>query len=277
MAFAAQPSYAAENAYIVQSERYVDCTVKSRSNSALALQEANKWFAETNDPAAQHCVALSLYNMGKYQEAAESLEKLAKQVGDDQAAMKTSIMTQAAYSWKMLKNHDKADAAYKSAIATAVNNNMNDMATNLLYERALMNNGRQNNLLAMQDLDHVISLDENNVQARMLRAKIYEEMSNTTLAKEDYAAILKAKPDHDEAARNIERLGGIVPEIAPVPPPPKIKVAKAKPVNTNKPVAVPKPSGVDSDTSKKKVKAKPKTTKKSTKSKSSKSKKKKAY
>lgn len=241
---AAWPSYAAENAYVRQSERYVNCTVKSRTNPTEALQEANNWLKDSHEPAARHCAALALYNLGRFQESAETLEKLSTEIGDDQAQLRASIMTQAAYSWKMLKQYDKADADYKNAIAAASNANMDELSRSLLYERASMNHDRGKDLLAMQDLDNIINGDEKNTKALILRGQIYEAMKNPALARDDYKAALAASADDEDAKDGLKRVGGSESDLVPAP---KKSKASTRKINTNAAVKVPKPTGVDSD------------------------------
>lgn len=216
-------AYAQAQPGLQQSQRYVDCTVKSRSNPTQTLQEANAWFASTKEPAAQHCVALSLYNLRRYEDAAMTLEQLANTIGNDQMALKVSVLTQGAYAWKLATRYDMAEKDYQNAIALASGNNLNELTVNLLYERAQLFVMQQKNLNAMQDLDHMLTLEPRNVKARMLRGSVFEALGQNGAAREDYQAVLEVEPNNADAKAALAKVG----PGENVPPPPNSRKKKA--------------------------------------------------
>lgn len=189
------------------SERYVSCTVQSKEDPAKALQEATQWLEQGGALSAQHCQALALFNLRQYEAAATALEGLAKAIGPDQLQLQVNVLQQAAYARRLAKQMLQAANNYDAALATAYSHRLDPLAIALLYDRVTMFRELGQNLRAIQDLDNILSLNDKETSALIIRALIFQEMGQSQLARQDAEAVLAIEPSNAEAKAFLSKLG----------------------------------------------------------------------
>lgn len=206
IAFSGLLSPAFAGPYIKQSQRYIDCTVQSRTAPDKALSDSITWLRDRpNDAAALHCKALAEYAIKEFAQAATTLTLLNEQLTDGQPSLKANILLQAAHAHRMDKTPQKAIDSLTEAIGIATQHSMDPVSIALLHERAGLYQFTQAPHKAVQDLDHILSLTPADTKALLTRAKLFAIMGKGDLSQEDYAEILKIEPAHDEAIAAIKR------------------------------------------------------------------------
>lgn len=205
MVSATCPAFASDalsKSSILPTKRYERCTEESRTRPDHSLEKALRWYDEDQSLGAQHCIALSLYGMRHFREAAETLDKTANSVAYVYPELKANILLQASKAWSMHENFDKALASVSKAIAVAAENQHEKLMVHLLLERsAVIQRQAKDVSLAVQDLDHILSLQEDHSEALLQRARLMEKLGYYESARSDYEELVKLNPNHVEAMR----------------------------------------------------------------------------
>ena len=205
------PAFAFAQAGIVQSPAYKECIALSSSNPMQALAKAEEWRAIDNGIAAQHCYAMALYGAKRYAEAGEALNNLRFAIPEENLTLRTFVTRQAASAWK---NSNRADAALaildlqlsEMQKAKGANALTAKLASDMFLERARLNVTYGKTALAMQDLDHAVSLTPLNVDVLNERAATFEMVGDTSLARADAESVLKLNPSDTKARAMLARL-----------------------------------------------------------------------
>lgn len=187
-------------------DRYARCTGMVEKNAETALSFAMAWQAENDDPAASHCKALALFKLQRFGEAATLLELLTIQVPDNQTALWSKIVLQSGYARKRMGDYAKAIENYTIALANIEEADIPSVVILLLVERARTNLQQSQLMLAVQDLDHALALDENNKEALLLRARAFQNSGKYEMAKSDLSRLVQIYPDDAEVAKLSQEL-----------------------------------------------------------------------
>ncbi|MBM3617996.1 MAG: hypothetical protein FJX23_05555 [Alphaproteobacteria bacterium] len=182
------------------AEQYKSCTQLSALKPKETLERAQKWYAESGQLAAQHCMALAQFELQDYDGAASSLETILMSVDQTQGALWFSMKKQAARAYLNSGNGQPAERHLTDALRFASDKGMNSEMVPLLIDRANLYAAKNEHLRAIQDLDHALTL-QNTAPVVLERAKVYLKMGDTKLAEQDIRAVLKADPLNEQASR----------------------------------------------------------------------------
>lgn len=180
------------------SEQYASCTKNVTSDPEGTYKRARAWYGHSKSLASQHCMALALYEMKDYAGAANALETMLKGMTPSQAGLWIDMKSQTAKAHIASGNHTAADKHLTDAIYWASNNGKDTEIVPLLLQRAKMYDFHNENLRAVQDLDHAMSIRPSS-QIQLLRAQLFIKMGKKSEAREDINAILAAEPGNKQA------------------------------------------------------------------------------
>ena len=210
-AFLLLPAGALAAGTFVQSPAYKECTALASSDPALALQKADAWLKIDTGIAALHCRAMALYGLRRFAESGEALANVRLAIAKEDILLRSYVARQASRAWLNANQPDKA--------VNAVSEQINDMAivsgdnatearltAELLLDRAKLrsNYGQLNE--AVQDLDHAVSLAPINEDVLIERARVFEQLGDIALARQDLQAVLRGNPTHPLALERMQQL-----------------------------------------------------------------------
>ena len=210
-ALALLASAPAAHAAFVQSPAYKDCANLAKTNPAMALARAEEWARIDTGIPAQHCRAMALYGLGRYDEAGQALAQLRDAVPAEDADQRAYITKQAVQAWRNANRTDAALAILSTQISDmgrvrGDNAAMAKLTSDLLLERAriLTTYGKMGDAVA--DLDHAVSLTPLNEEVLLERAGTFEQMGDVALAAEDVKAVLRLNAGNAKARLMQDRL-----------------------------------------------------------------------
>lgn len=175
------------------TRRYDACLKQARSDPLKALPMAEKWHADGGGLAARHCVAVAMYQAGRYGQAAAQFEAIARDMGQDRPRVRGELWAQAGQAWMEAGGAEKAAEAQGRALE------LNGHDADLWLERALSYAAMLAWPRAISDLDQALRLRPNNVEILVLRAAAWRNAGNPTRALDDANRALKIAADHSEA------------------------------------------------------------------------------
>ncbi len=188
------------------SDIYAECTKLTRERPKLALVMAREWIQRENVPSAYHCKAIAEFALEKFPESAKTLELLSERLPDDQLTLRANVLEQAARAWDLDNNRARAIIVITKAIKRTANAGLKDrvigkLAANLLLYRSdlYLRGGRA--MYALQDLDQGLMLSQHDEQLLIARSKLFIDLQEYDLAKQDLNLIINRKPGHKEANR----------------------------------------------------------------------------
>lgn len=157
---------------------YELCLDTARSYPEQGLEFAGKWVGLGGGEPAKHCQAVAMMGMREYGEAATRLEELAQNSkrGNE---VRAGMLAQAAQSWLLLEDYERANAAQTAALKLKPND------PKLLIDRALTLAEAKNYWEAIADLDAAIAADPKSAEAYAFRASAYRMVSEDELAMDD--------------------------------------------------------------------------------------------
>src|SRR5690606_24705579 len=98
-------------------EQYQSCTSLARQQPAETFKRAQKWFQESKTMAAHHCMALALFEMRDFANAAKELEDLLTRLDPQQQPdLWLSMKEQAAKAHAYNKREDLAEKHLTEAL-----------------------------------------------------------------------------------------------------------------------------------------------------------------
>ena len=78
-----------------QQRRYTECMRLARSEPLKALPSAEKWMGEGGGLGARHCVAIAMFEAGRFIPAATQLEAIARDMGQERPGLRAELYAQA--------------------------------------------------------------------------------------------------------------------------------------------------------------------------------------
>ena len=187
------------------AKTYKNCMALANKDPDAALEAAFGWQDMGGGDAARHCVAVALFNLGQFAQAAVRFENLA---GVMQTAPKTErarVLAQAGTAWMRAEDLERAHAAQSAALRLAPND------SEILIDRAMTLAGAKNYWEAIDDLNRVLEAQPNRVDALILRASAYRFVDALPLARQDADAAFRLAPERPEVLLEygiLQRLGG---------------------------------------------------------------------
>jgi tetratricopeptide (TPR) repeat protein len=174
-------------------KRYGECITLARSEPLKALPVAEKWHGEGGGLAARHCVAVAMFEAGRFEQAAVQFEAIARDMGSDRPGLRAELWGQAGQAFLEAGAADKAAEAQSRAIELKGND------PDLWVDRGLSYAAMRAWPRVISDLDRALILRPNDVEILVLRAAAWRNARNPTRALDDAAHALRIAPDHSEA------------------------------------------------------------------------------
>jgi tetratricopeptide (TPR) repeat protein len=167
--------------------------VLTRRNPEQAFEKASAWQGLGGGEAAKHCVAVALIGMGKYQDAATRLEKLAEE-SKQSAGIRAEMLAQAGQAWFLVGENNRAHNAQTSALKLTPKNR------EILVDRAVTLGTINNHQAAIDDLTLAIAIAPNHPDAYVYRASSLRFLDKLDQAMADAeAALVLTSNSHPEA------------------------------------------------------------------------------
>jgi tetratricopeptide (TPR) repeat protein len=173
--------------------RYTECMKLARREPLRALPVAEKWSVEGGGLGARHCVAVAMFQAGKYPQSAAQFEAIARDMGLDRPGLRAELWAQAGQAWVEAGQADKAAVAQTRAIELKGND------PDLWIDRGLSNAAMQAWPRAISDFDQALRLRPDDVEVLVLRAAAWRNARNTSQALADAGRALRIAPEHTEA------------------------------------------------------------------------------
>ncbi len=234
--FFANGSWAEDD--FLQNKEYQLCLQLTRTSPEQAFETALSWQELGGGPAAKHCLAVALFELEQFPEAASRLEELAQHMPDKTpSGIVADILGHAGVAWMMAGENGKAYAAQTSALELSPMNpsirtdramvlfdagkyaeSIDDLNAaidtqpdqpDILIFRASANRQIDQFELALKDLNQALTLDPTNPEGLLERGMIYRLTGKTSAARTDWLKLIElhdGRPAAETAKRNIELL-----------------------------------------------------------------------
>lgn len=208
---ASAPAFA--QSALTQSPAYKECSTLAGTNPEQALAKAESWLVIDNGIPAQHCRAMALYGLRRFDEAATALAAVRDAIAPDNIALRSYITRQTSRAMVNANRADQALALLGSQIGDISrvrgdNANAARMTAELLLDRARINATYGKLTDATQDLDHAVSLTPINEEVLIERASVFEKLGDSALARNDAEVVLKLNAGSKPAREILARLNG---------------------------------------------------------------------
>jgi tetratricopeptide (TPR) repeat protein len=160
------------------AKTYALCLDTARLFPEQGIEFAGKWVGLGGGEPAKHCQAVAMMGLREYGEAATRLEELAEK-SKRSADVRVGMLAQAAQSWLLLGDTQRAHAAQTAALK------LKPKDAKLLVDRSLTLAEAKNYWEAIDDLNAAIEIDNKNAEAYAFRASAYRMVSEDELAMDD--------------------------------------------------------------------------------------------
>lgn len=200
-----------QTAALTQDAQYQECTALARSNPEQAKKTAEEWARIDNTPSAHHCLAISLFALKQYAQAADALEKLSERITRKNLSLWANVLLQAARAWELHGDKARAIIVLTEAIKETATHGftrppIGQMAAGLLIERSRIHAEGGRDLYAIQDLDQALSLSADNEQALLRRAELFIHREAHEMAQADLHRLLQLHPAHPQATALLKKI-----------------------------------------------------------------------
>lgn len=154
------------------SDRYDACLTKAAKTPEPAYEDAMSWKAEGGGAPAEHCAALALIGMKKFNDAGDLLDKIGTKPSTGDASMRGEILAQAGNAW-LLAGRPMAAVQSLNASLTLFPNDP-DTLTDRARANALLGQWTA----AEQDLSAALIAQPSNPEILVLRASARRAQGN---------------------------------------------------------------------------------------------------
>ncbi len=168
----------------VTPDRYALCLAKAEKKPEDAFEDAMVWAAEGGGAAAEHCAALSLIGVKRFEDGAAKLEAVARVPSAGDKAVRAQILSQAGNAWLLAGRPLQAIEAFNAALAMVPN----DGETLIDRARASALAGRWPS--AEADLSAALAASPSAIDAMVLRASARRAQGNIKGAEGDITKAL---------------------------------------------------------------------------------------
>lgn len=171
---------------------YQECSGLTASAPDKALDYATRWIKRNkNEAFAYHCQALARYGLQRFEESAAQLEEVARHPNLS-GALQSQIWEQAEQAWRKAGDIPRAEIALSMAIDTADRQGLKDAAVKLLLRKANALVQQNKPLLALQELDHALTLNPASEEARTLKVSVLGQLGKPELSLKEGEALPSA-------------------------------------------------------------------------------------
>jgi len=171
---------------------YEDCLKTADRRPEQGFEDALAWKGEGGGTAADHCAAVSLFNLGQFENAARRLEALGH-TALVEPELKAGLFAQAGQAWLLARKPDRATKALSAA------DTLMPAQPDVLIDRAQAWAARGDYKAAELDLTAAITVDPKRPDAFALRAAARRFLNQEANAFSDANTALRLDPDHPEA------------------------------------------------------------------------------
>lgn len=175
------------------AKRYSDCMRLARMEPLRALPAAEKWVAEGGGFGARHCVAVAMFQSGRFPQAAAQFEAIARDMGQERPGLRAELWVQAGQAWI------EAGAAEKAVEAQSRALDLKQDDPDLWVDRGLSFAAMQSWPRAISDFDRALRLRQDDIEVMVLRAAAWRNAGDPGKALNDANRALSIAPDHSEA------------------------------------------------------------------------------
>ena len=172
---------------------YTECMHLARSEPLKALPMAEKWKAEGGGLGARHCVAIAMFEGGKFVPAATQLEAIERDMGSDRPGVRAELLAQAGQAWMEANQAENAAAAQSRAL------DLKPTDADLWVDRGLSFAAMRSWPRAISDFHRALRIEPDKVEILILRAAAWRNAGDPAKALADADRVLKRAPDHSEA------------------------------------------------------------------------------
>jgi tetratricopeptide (TPR) repeat protein len=172
--------------------RYDRCVELVRRNPGDALNAANQWQAQGGDGGATHCAALALVSLGRYAEAARTLDRLGHE-NFGKGAERATIFDQAGNAWLLAGQGGQAMESFSSALALSPSDP--DLLADRARAAAMLGDWKATD----DDLSAALARDANRADLLVLRASARRALGRAADAGKDLEQALHIVPDYPDA------------------------------------------------------------------------------
>ena len=175
-----------------QSAAYADCMGLARLQPEQAFETALTWQSAGGGAAAQHCAAVALLGLGRYEDAARRLEQLAQGMTADPQGLRADILAQSGQAWLIAGDIERAHAVQTAALDIDPEN------VELLIDRSITFATTGSYWDAVDDLNRAIDLAPERADVLVLRSSAYRRLDALELAGDDVTRALMLDPENPE-------------------------------------------------------------------------------
>lgn len=173
-------------------QSYQQCAEFAKADAQGAYNQALAWHSTGGGAAAEHCEALALSQLRRYDEAAPLLDTLAQQTSL-QNADRAQLFDQAGNTWLLAEDALKADHSFSNALSLSPGD------TEILVDRARARAMRKDWSGADADLSAALSRDANRADLLVLRASARHAAGRKVDARADIDRALGVFPNYGDA------------------------------------------------------------------------------
>lgn len=173
--------------------RYTECMKLARQEPLKALPLAEKWMAEGGELGARHCVAIAMFEAGRYPQAARQLEAMERDMGGERPGLRAELLAQAGQAWTEANQPEDAAKAQSKALALKTDD------PDLWVDRGISYATLRQWPRAISDFERSLQLQAGNVETRVLLAAAWRNAGDPTRAIAEADRALRSSPDHSGA------------------------------------------------------------------------------
>jgi tetratricopeptide (TPR) repeat protein len=177
---------------LANSAEYEQCLALLREDADGARAMAETWDRAGGGDGARHCFAMALLALGQPEQAASRLESLGTRSGAG-AVARAAVLGQAGQAWLMAGQPNRAYAAITMALTITPADPL------LLTDRAVVAGILGRYAEAVSDLDRVLEIDGDRVEAWVFHAAAQRHLDHPQQAMTDITRALALDPDNAEA------------------------------------------------------------------------------
>jgi tetratricopeptide (TPR) repeat protein len=174
-------------------EAYNACLDLARQKPSDGFEAAIAWRGEGGGPAAQHCTAMALVNLGQFADAATRLEALADEMKDFGAAERAAVLGQSGRAWLRAGRPERARAVLTVALRLAPDN------VELHIDRGEVLAADGQLWEAVDDFNIALDRDPANIDGLIFRGAAYRLLKTPELARLDLEAALARDANNPDA------------------------------------------------------------------------------
>lgn len=180
---------------------YRNCLDFARRDPEQAFEAAIAWRDEGGGAPSLHCVALALFGLGQYGEAADRLQTMAETMPEASDAQRARVFGQAGAVWLRANELTRAHAVFSKAIEL----DSGDPQLFIFRGESLARAGQY--FEAIDDFTAALDLNPRMVDALTFRAAAYRLLEVFDLAHDDVKRALAIDPNQPDA---LVELGAIL-------------------------------------------------------------------